>query len=227
MLNRRTALGLMGLAGLAAAMTFGLPHFLGPSIAADGKNATTLISDEAKLPAGTKVATFASGCFWCTEADFDKVEGVVRTISGYIGGHTKNPTYRQVTSGGTGHLEAVAIYYNPQIVTYEKLLDRYWRTVDFTDGGGQFCDRGSSYAPAIFVHSQDQRKAAAASKKAIEAAFSQDVVVPIRQATEFTPAEDYHQNFYRTNPLRYYSYRTGCGRDARLKSLWATRKSQS
>lgn len=173
----------------------------------------------AEVPDNAKVATFAAGCFWCTESDFDKVNGVVKTVSGFIGGTTPNPTYKQVTYGETGHYEAVEITYDPSKVTYQELLDVYWRNVDFLDDGGQFCDRGSSYKPAIFVHSPEQRIAAEASKKDVQSKVEGEVVVPIRDATKFTAAEAYHQDFYKKNPFHYQRYRIGCGRDARLEEL--------
>lgn len=210
------AIAIMIAYGVAVAGSLGrtaIPQAAGGSVLA--------VADKpVEIPANAQVATFASGCFWCTESDFDKVEGVLKTVSGYIGGHTKNPTYKSVTSGGTGHLEAVQITFDPAKVTYAQLLDHYWRNVDFLDAGGQFCDRGSSYAPAIFVHDAEQKTAAEASKAAIQAQFKGKVVVPIREATAFTEAEDYHQNFYKTNPFHYYRYRVGCGRDGRLEEIW-------
>ncbi|MEL6297685.1 MAG: peptide-methionine (S)-S-oxide reductase MsrA [Pseudomonadota bacterium] len=174
--------------------------------------------------AETKVATFAAGCFWCTEADFDKIEGVVRTTSGFIGGKTKNPTYKQVTSGGTGHTEAVRIEYDPAKVSYERLLGHYWRNVDMFDLSGQFCDRGDTYRPAIFTHSDAQKNAALASRKQLNDSgrWQQAIKVPIQSATEFTAAEAYHQNFYKKNVYHYQRYRVGCGRDARLNRIWGS-----
>ena len=167
-------------------------------------------------------AIFAGGCFWCTEVDFDKVPGVVTTISGYIGGRTENPTYDQISRGNTGHAEAVEVTFDPSKVTYDKLVEIFWRTIDPLDKGGQFCDRGDQYRPEIFVTSPDQRKVAEASKGALVASkrFKQPIVVEITNATKFTAAEDYHQDFYKKSPVRYYTYRAGCGRDARLDSLW-------
>jgi peptide-methionine (S)-S-oxide reductase len=175
---------------------------------------------------GLALATFAGGCFWCTEADFDKVDGVFMTVSGYIGGHTKNPTYKDVTSGKTGHAEAVQITFDPKKVTYERLLEVYWRSIDPTDKDGQFCDRGDSYRPEIFVHSPEQKKAAEESKAALikSGVVKQPIIVPITEAATFTKAEDYHQDFYKKNPGHYYRYRTGCGRDARLEQVWGKPK---
>lgn len=170
----------------------------------------------------TEVATFAGGCFWCVEYDFDKVEGVVSTVSGFMGGTTPNPTYKQVTSGGTGHIEVVSITFDPAKVSYKKLVDHFWKTIDPYDAGGQFCDRGESYTTAIFTHSPEQRKIAEASKAEIEKSgpLKQPLATKIRDAGPFTAAEDYHQNFYVTNPVRYKFYRYGCGRDQKLEALW-------
>jgi peptide-methionine (S)-S-oxide reductase len=172
--------------------------------------------------AGLETATFASGCFWCTESDFDKVPGVKETISGFMGGKTKNPTYAQVSMGNTGHTEALQLKFDPKVVSYQKLLDYYWRHVDLLDGGGQFCDRGSQYRPVIFVATPDQRKLAEASKAALEKSgrFDQPIAVEIADTGPFTAAEDYHQNYYKTHPLQYSYYRHACGRDARIKELW-------
>jgi peptide-methionine (S)-S-oxide reductase len=171
---------------------------------------------------GLETATFASGCFWCTESDFDKVDGVKETISGFLGGKTRNPTYAQVSMGDTGHAEAVQLKFDPKVVSYDKLLDYYWRHVDLLDGGGQFCDRGSQYRPVIFVASPEQRKAAEASKAALEKSgrFDKPIAVEIADAGPFTTAEDYHQNYYKTHPIQYAYYRHACGRDARIKQLW-------
>ncbi|MFZ4806837.1 MAG: peptide-methionine (S)-S-oxide reductase MsrA [Hyphomicrobiaceae bacterium] len=167
---------------------------------------------------------FAGGCFWCTESDFDKVPGVVSTISGYIGGKTENPTYKSVSSGTTGHTEGVEVVYDKTKVSFQKLVDYYWRTVDVLDKDGQFCDRGDHYRPEIFVTTAEQRTVAEASKAALTASkrFSKPIVVPITDASKFTAAEDYHQDYYNKNPLRYVTYRVGCGRDSRLEALWGS-----
>jgi peptide-methionine (S)-S-oxide reductase len=171
---------------------------------------------------GLETATFASGCFWCTESDFDKVDGVKETISGFMGGKTKNPTYEQVSMGNTGHAESLQLKFDPKVVSYNQLLDYYWRHTDVLDGGGQFCDRGSQYRPVIFVATPEQRKLAEESKAALEKSgrFSQPIAVEIADAGPFTPAEDYHQNYHNTHALQYTYYRHACGRDARIKQLW-------
>jgi len=183
-----------------------------------GFTATAALAAAPVAKDGYKIATFAAGCYWCVESDFDKVKGVVDTTPGFMGGHTKSPTYRQVSTGRTGHAEVVNITYDPNVVTYPKLLDYYWHHVDFLDKGGQFCDRGSQYRPAIFYYNDEQKAAAEASKAAIAEKFKKPIVVEIDQASDFTPAPD--PNFYQTNPLRYKYYRLGCGRDARIEALW-------
>ncbi len=179
--------------------------------------APVLAADEER-----EVAIFAGGCFWCVESDFDTVPGVLTTVSGYTGGLLIDPTYRQVTAGGTGHREAVKIEYDPKTVTYETLLEIFWRSVDPTDAGGQFCDRGQSYETAIFAVSPEQQAAAEASKKKLEESgvLDKPVVTPIAQAGEFYPAEDYHQDYYKKNPVRYKVYRFRCGRNARVEAVW-------
>ena len=178
------------------------------------------------VPAATDdelaTATFAGGCFWCVESDFDAVPGVVETISGYTGGTADSPTYKQVTAGGTGHREAVQIRYDPKRVSYERLLHIFWRSVDPTDGGGQFCDRGESYQTAIFVDDEEERRLAEASREMLEQSMVLDapVVTPVETAGEFFPAEDYHQDYYTKNPVRYRFYRFSCGRDSRVQQVW-------
>ena len=175
-------------------------------------------------PPGSAVATFAGGCFWCMEAPFDKVDGVLATTSGYIGGKKANPTYEEVSSGSSGHTEAVQVLYDPKKVTYDKLLDIFWHNIDPTVKDRQFCDVGTQYRTGIFVHSDDQRTAAEASRGALEKSkpFKEPIVTPVVAAAEFWPAEEYHQDYYKKNPVRYTYYRTGCGRDARLKQLWGS-----
>lgn len=176
----------------------------------------------ASQAADEAIAIFAGGCFWCVESDFDRVPGVLRTTSGYTGGEVADPNYKQVTAGGTGHREAVEIAYDPAKVSYETLLDVFWHSVDPTDGGGQFCDRGHSYSTAIYATSEEQLKQANASKQTIDASgvLPKPIVTEIVAAGPFYPAEDYHQDFYTRNPVRYKVYRYGCGRDARLEELW-------
>jgi peptide-methionine (S)-S-oxide reductase len=174
-------------------------------------------------PAGERAtALFAGGCFWCEETAFEGLPGVISVTSGYTGGQTKNPTYEQVSSGGTGHAESVEVVYDPAKTSYEKLLDVFWHNVDPTQANGQFCDHGTQYRSAIFYKDEAQRKAAEESKRRVEeqARFKGKIVTQIVPASTFYPAEEYHQDFYKKNPVRYQSYRQGCGRDARLKELW-------
>ena len=165
-------------------------------------------------------AVFAGGCFWCTEADFEHVPGVIDAVSGYTGGRLANPTYEQVSAGGTGHYEAVRVRFDRGRVTYAELARHFFRTVDPTDDGGQFCDRGESYRTAIFVAGADQRREAEAAKAEANRALGGRVVTPILPLGPFFEAEGYHQDYYRRNPIRYRYYRTRCGRDARLRELW-------
>ena len=169
-----------------------------------------------------KTATFAGGCFWCVESDFEKIDGVVEAVSGYAGGDEPNPTYKQVASGGTGHTEAVQVHYDPDKITYKELLDVLWRHMDPTDARGQFVDRGSQYRPAIFYHDEDQKRIAEESKAELEKSgrFSKPIATEIVPLTKFYPAEDYHQDYYSKNPLRYKMYRYGSGRDQFLKRTW-------
>ncbi len=171
-------------------------------------------------------ATFAGGCFWCTESDFEKLEGVIEVISAYTGGHIKDPTYEEVGTGATGHTEAVQVVYDPQKITYEELLDHFWKHVDPTDSGGQFVDRGSQYRPGIFYHNEEQRQLAEASKAALEASgqFSKPIVAEITAFEQFYAAENYHQDYYKKSPMRYKTYRFYSGRDQFLKAAWAKPK---
>lgn len=175
-------------------------------------------------PSGTDArmatATFAGGCFWCMEPPFDALDGVISTTSGYTGGMTKTPTYEQVSSGQTGHTEAIQIVYDPSKVTYATLLEVFWRNVDAVDGKGQFCDRGEQYRPAIFYHSEDQQRQADTSKTRIAKQLGQEVPVQIVAAGEFYKAEGYHQDYYKKNPVRYKFYKWNCGREQRLEKLW-------
>lgn len=170
--------------------------------------------------AATDTAVFAGGCFWCMEKPFDDMEGVKSTRSGYMGGKLTNPTYEQVSAGGTGHAEVVEVVFDPDIVSYEALLHVFWHNVDPFDGAGQFCDKGSQYRPAIFPQSSAQAEAAQASLRAIEQQVGRSVAVTIETADRFYPAEQYHQNYYQRNPVRYKYYRFACGRDQRLDAVW-------
>jgi len=172
--------------------------------------------------AGTSVATFAGGCFWCMEHPFDEVDGVLSTTSGYIGGFKENPTYHEVSAGRTGHTEAVKIEFDSKKVSYSKLLDIYWHNSDPTTANRQFCDVGSQYRPGIFYQNEEQQRLAEASKSALQKnkPFQAAVVTEITQAGIFWPAEGYHQDYYLKNPIRYRLYRYNCGRDQRLEQLW-------
>ena len=165
-------------------------------------------------------ATFAGGCFWCMVHPFDQLPGVVSVTSGYTGGTKKNPTYEEVSSGGTGHAESVDIVYDPAKVSYEKLLDVFWHNIDPLARDRQFCDVGTQYRSAIFYHDALQKRLAEASKAEVQKRFKQPVATEIVQATPFYPAEEYHQDFYKKNPIRYKFYRSGCGRDRRLEEVW-------
>jgi peptide-methionine (S)-S-oxide reductase len=165
-------------------------------------------------------ATFAGGCFWCMEPPFDALDGVVSTTSGYTGGHTANPTYEQVSAGKTGHAEAVEIVYDPRKVTYARLLEVFWRNIDPLTANAQFCDAGSQYRAGIFVHDATQRRLAEASKDAAAQRLQKPIVTEITAASQFWPAEEYHQDYYKKNPIRYKFYRSSCGRDRRLEAIW-------
>jgi peptide-methionine (S)-S-oxide reductase len=171
-------------------------------------------------PATADTATFAGGCFWCMEPPYDKIDGVASTTSGFAGGEQVDPSYREVASGKTDHTEVVQVIYDSTRVSYERLLRIYWHNVDPIDGTGQFCDRGSQYRPAIFVHDAQQRQAAEDSKATVAAQFSRPLAVEIHNVEAFYPAEQYHQNYYQKNPAKYKNYRQGCGRDARLQEIW-------
>ena len=173
-------------------------------------------------PAGLEKATFAGGCFWCMEPPFDELAGVVSTTSGYTGGQKKNPTYEEVSSGRTGHAEAVQVVYDPNKVTYAKLLEVFWRNVDPTVKDRQFCDSGNQYRTAIFYYSDKQKREAESSRAQLEKTkpFKAAIVTPVQAAGDFWPAEEYHQDYYKKNPVRYKFYSTSCGRAARLEELW-------
>ncbi|HEX8573608.1 MAG TPA: peptide-methionine (S)-S-oxide reductase MsrA [Allosphingosinicella sp.] len=199
---RRALLAFLGLAALAALLL----HPAGPSAAPPAP----------KLAA----AIFAGGCFWCTEADFDKIPGVVSTTSGYSGGRLANPTYEQVSAGGTGHIEVVKVVYDPAKVTYQTLVARFFRTVDPLDAGGQFCDRGYQYRTAIFVANSAERRIAESTKARTAGLLRKPVATLILPAAPFYAAETYHQDYYKKNPARYRYYRWRCGREARLAAVW-------
>ncbi len=186
----------------------------------DAQNMTTSDNQSTKSTMG--IATFAGGCFWCTEADFDKLPGVISTTSGYIAGTVTNPTYKQVSSGTTGHIEAVQVRFDPAKTNFARLLAAYWPTIDPLTLNRQFCDGGPQYRSAIFYHNSDQKKKIEVSKAELVASrrFSQPIVTEILPATTFYPAEEYHQNYYVKNPIRYAFYRSGCGRDGRLEEVW-------
>ncbi|MFZ0256835.1 MAG: peptide-methionine (S)-S-oxide reductase MsrA [Gammaproteobacteria bacterium] len=181
------------------------------------------IAAENKSPVATQTTVFAGGCFWCVEAALEKLEGVSEVVSGYTGGHIERPSYEQVSAGNTGHYEAVEVVYDPQRVTYEQLLKTFWNNIDPYDDTGQFCDKGDQYRAAIFFSGAEQQKAAEASKHELEmsGALVQPIVTQILPAQRFWPAEDYHQDYYKKNPLRYRYYRTVCGRDRRLNEVWS------
>ncbi len=173
--------------------------------------------------AQTEEAIFAGGCFWCVEHDFDQVPGVISTTSGYTGGQKVNPTYEDVSAGGTGHVESVKVVYHPKEVSYQKLLDVYWHNIDPTRNDGQFCDSGSQYRPVIFYTNEEQKKLAENYKqKLIEQDKLKPILVEILPAQAFYPAEEYHQDYYKKNPLRYKFYRYNCGRDQRLQEIWGS-----
>lgn len=178
--------------------------------------------DESRAPQEAAVATFAGGCFWCVEEVFEEVPGVVSAVSGYAGGTVENPTYEQVSAGGTGHTEAVRVIYDPARISYEKLLDLFWHNIDPLTPDRQFCDRGDQYRAAIFYRNETQQRLAEQSKQAIESSgrFEEPIVTEIVPATVFYEAEEYHQNYYQKNPVRYKFYKWNCGRAQRLEALW-------
>jgi peptide methionine sulfoxide reductase msrA/msrB len=202
-----------------------LATFLGAILVGSGHSVSKM-PETAAVMANSKStlaeATFAGGCFWCTEADFEKVDGVDRVISGYTGGQVENPTYQQVSAGGTGHLEAVQVFYDPNKVTYSQLLDFFWKHVDPTDPEGQFVDRGRQYLSAIFYHDGEQKRLAEESKQELEKSghFNKPIVTGIIRFSKFYPAEEYHQGYYKKNPVRYKYYRWNSGRDQFLAKVW-------
>lgn len=224
------ALGALMVVGLAAACSqdgrtrgsgvasspAGSPAADHAEAAADGQPAAPPLSP------GEAEAVFAGGCFWCVESAFEGLPGVISVTSGYTGGHTERPTYRQVGGHGTGHLEAVRIVYDPAATSYAALLEVFWHNIDPTQGDGQFCDQGESYLSAVFVANDEERRLATETRTAAAAELGEEVVTTIRDASTFWVAEDYHQDYYRTNPGHYRRYRTGCGRDRRLQELWGS-----
>jgi peptide-methionine (S)-S-oxide reductase len=205
---------------LAAALAIGWTSLsVGP---AETSAMAQAVERGAASDSAVETATFAAGCFWCVESDFDSVRGVISTTSGYTGGRLANPTYRQVSSGGTGHTEAVAIQFDPKVVSYATLLEHFWRNVDPFVAHRQFCDVGDQYRPEIFVHDAAQRAAAETSLRATQARFRMPIVVRISDAKTFYKAEEYHQDYYMKNPLRYKYYRWTCGRDRRLAEIWGS-----
>jgi peptide-methionine (S)-S-oxide reductase len=187
----------------------------------------TAAARQAAAP-GQSIATFAGGCFWCVEEAFDKLPGVLSTTSGYTGGNRRNPTYEEVSSGQTGHAEAVQVVYDPSKITYEQLLQAFWRNIDPTVKDRQFCDTGSQYRSAIFYHGDEQKRLAEESKRALDRTkpFKNPIVTEIVAAGPFYPAEDYHQDYYKTNALRYKFYKFNCGREQRLEQIWGKTKTQ-
>lgn len=204
------------LAAILLLLGCALPASAGAAATSD----SSTVSDP--IPEDWSKAIFAGGCFWCMEQALDEVSGVKRTISGYTGGHVPDPTYHQVSGGGTGHREAVLVYYDPDIASYQDLLHDYWLNVDPTDAGGQFCDRGHSYTTAIWFFTKKQKQLATASKQQLanKPGAPGPIVTPILEAEPFYRAEDYHQNYYQKYPFRYHTYKFLCGRQGRLEELW-------
>ena len=180
------------------------------------------VASAATTASGNAVATFAGGCFWCMEPPYDELDGVISTTSGYTGGRKQNPTYEEVSTGTTGHTEAVQVVYDPKRISYARLLEVFWRNIDPLTANAQFCDHGTQYRSGIFYHDAEQRRLAEDSKRALEASgrFKGPIVTEIVAAGTFYPAEEYHQDYYKKNPIRYKFYRAGCGRDQRLAELW-------
>lgn len=192
---------------------------LGCTTAEGAVGSTSMLSDAGDA-SGLATATFAGGCFWCMEQPFDALPGVAATTSGYTGGSVENPTYYQVSNGDTGHVEAMQVSYDPTKVTYNTLLDTFWHNIDPLDSRGQFCDKGSQYRSAIFYETPEQQALAEETKQTLADQFNEEVATDILPAATFYPAEDYHQNYYKTRPVRYKVYRYGCGRDQRLSEVW-------
>lgn len=170
--------------------------------------------------ASADTATFAGGCFWCMDAEFSRIKGVTKVVSGFTGGTVKNPSYKQVSTGTTGNVESIQVTYDPALVSYRKLLDIFWGNIDPTDENGQFCDKGSQYRAGIFYHNQEQKMLAEESKDKVKGLFKTPIATTIEPAGEFYPAEDYHQDYYKKNPSHYQAYHAACGRDEKLGELW-------
>ncbi|MGC1306111.1 MAG: peptide-methionine (S)-S-oxide reductase MsrA [Phormidesmis sp.] len=210
---------LLGLGTVGCSMTPGADS-TSEAASESGGTAVSASTAAAADQSNLKTAVFAGGCFWCMEKPFDKLPGVATTTSGYTGGTVENPTYNQVSAGGTGHYEAMEVRYDPERVSYETLLETFWYNVDPVDGRGQFCDKGDQYRSAVFYETPEQRAVAEASKAAIAQRLDQPIATEILPASTFYDAEGYHQNYYKTHPVRYEVYRFGCGRDQRLSDLW-------
>lgn len=205
---------------LSLVLGFTAPTYAATDNAIAPDSATT-VSPLSDFEGAQATAIFAGGCFWCMEKPFDELPGVTQTTSGYTGGTVENPSYKQVSSGKTGHVEAVEVTYDPAQVSYNKLLQVFWRNIDPVDERGQFCDKGSQYRSVIFYQTEAQREAAQAAKQALATEkFEQGIATEIQPASKFYPAEDYHQNYYKTHPIRYKVYRFACGRDQRLAKIW-------
>jgi len=211
---QRTILVVAILLGLGYAWLRGA--FVGIASSGSAPQSTT------QATAGEAIATFAAGCFWCAESDFEKLPGVISVTSGYTAGHVPHPTYAQVSAGGTGHAESIEVRYDPRAITYAQLLDHFWHNVDPFAAHRQFCDLGDQYRAEIFVHTPEERAEAEASKRRMQMRFSMPIVVTIADAGPFYPAEDYHQDYSRRHPVQYRFYRWRCGRDARLAAIWGT-----
>jgi peptide-methionine (S)-S-oxide reductase len=221
---RRFALSLVAVASLVGVACVAEPAQAEPQPASRPAASQPTSQPAASQPAATtgEIAVFGGGCFWCLETAYEGQPGVLAAISGYAGGKSENPSYKEVSAGGSGHVEVVQVIFDPKRTSYEKLLEHFWRNIDPTQGDGQFCDRGSQYAPAIFPQNDAQRVAAEKSKAALEKSgvLKAPVVATIRPVARFWRAEEYHQDYYRKEPKAYQSYRTGCGRDRRLIELW-------
>ncbi|MEO6699030.1 MAG: peptide-methionine (S)-S-oxide reductase MsrA [Paraperlucidibaca sp.] len=202
---------------VAALLAFAASMAFAVSVSADAKTANTAKTTTAS-------AIFAGGCFWCSESDYEKLTGVKEVVSGYIGGHVDNPSYAQVSGGGSGHYEAVEVFYDPSVVSYDALVTYFWSHHNYLDGGGQFCDRGSQYAPAIFPQGDEQMAIATRNLAGFQQRVKGKIATKIIPASKFYAAENYHQNYYKTNPVRYQYYRLSCGRDSRIDALAADLK---